>query len=164
MAAARPQANARHPSSDTPACGWVWGDPMGSWHGVLWRGSPGSTAAPALLGGLLCVSPCKGTQDTMQLGACTNREHVSTWMHILGGRWAMHTQSQGCWAHHQAGAPVPALCLPHVRPWGAARMMAPPASMALATAQHGRVLSVGTRDRDQTNRARGHLAQPQPPA
>lgn len=40
---------------------------------------------PALLGGLLCVPPRRGTQDTMQLGACTDRERVSTWVHILGG-------------------------------------------------------------------------------
>lgn len=72
---------------------------------------------PALLGGLLCVPPCRGTRDTMQLGACTDRERVSTWVHILGGRWAADSQSQGCRAHHQPGTRVPALRHPRVEPW-----------------------------------------------
>lgn len=64
------------------------------------------------------MSPRRGTRGTTQPSACTNKEHVSTWAHILGGCWAACAQSQGCRAHHPAAAPVPALRLPRVGPWG----------------------------------------------
>lgn len=107
------------------------------------------------------------------------------------GRLAVYLPTQGDMEHHTAGCLHPretclhvgayfggavGPCIPRARAAGAlvptlrlpcgalkaARMMAPPASMALGTAQHGHVPSVGTRDGDQTSRARGCLAQPQP--
>jgi len=70
-------------------------------------------------------------------------------------------------ARHQGTSPgwgsAPCPASPMRGAWGAARMMAPPASMALAPERHGLVPSAGTGDGDRSGRARGHLPQPQPP-
>lgn len=92
-----------------------------------------------LLGGLLCIPPCRGTWNTTQLGACTHREHAYTGVHTLGELLDHAYSEQGCWC--PGPCPVPPMC----GALRAARMMAPPASMALGTAQHGHVPSLGTR-------------------
>lgn len=92
-----------------------------------------------LLGGSLCTLPCRGTWNTTQLGACTHREHAYTGVHTLGKLLDHAYLEQGCWC--PGPCPVPPMC----GALRAASMMAPPASMALGTAQHGRVPFVGTR-------------------
>lgn len=156
MAVARSWANMWHPSGDPPACRLAYGNPMGSWHGVLWRAPRGASVwVPCREA--CCVSSHTGGHGTPHSWVLAPTGNMLTCGCILWGScWTMHTQSQGCWC--PGPYPAPPMC----GALKAARMMAPPASMALGTAQHGHVPSVGTRDGDQTSRARGCLAQPQP--
>lgn len=102
------------PLGDIPAWSWVVGagGPCGELAWGALEGLPGEQHCGTCPAGMLTVSPCAG--DTTQPGVCTNGGHISTQVHILGGCWAARTQSQGGRACHQAGAPVPALHLPHV--------------------------------------------------
>lgn len=137
----------------------IWGHPVGSWHRVIWRGFPESTTVPALSGGLLFVSPCRGTWDTTQPAVCTDGEHVSTWIHIWGGMLGCAYPEPRLLGTSPGPCPASFTC----GTLEAARTTASPACMALAMAWHGRVPSVGTEDGDQTGRARESLAQTQLP-
>lgn len=87
--------------------------------------SLGSTSVAGLLGGSLCIPPCRGTWNTTQLGACTHREHANMGVHTLGELLDHAYPEQVCWC--PGPCPVPPMC----GALRAARMMAPPASMAL---------------------------------
>lgn len=134
---------------------------VGAWepHGELAQGalegSLGSTSVAGLLGGPLCILTERNVEH--HAAGCLHPQNILTRGCILQGScWTMQTQSQGCWCPGPCSAP------PMCGALRAAGMMAPPASMALGTAQHGHDPSVGTKDGDQTSRARGCLAQPQP--
>lgn len=124
-------------------------------------------ALEGLPGERSCVYPA----GKLEVCSPAHRTPHSRCLHHQGTHFHMGTCSRGPFGREQPepglpGTPLgwcssPCPASPTREVLGSARSMALPASMALAAAQHGRVPSAGTGDGD--CRARGCLAQPQPP-